>query len=361
MLAPLSFLVCVGLAHVGPALLGSGLALAATAAVPIAPRTATSPRNSAQEPAAPAVTPRTSSGPVAAAAALPATSNEQWFGRAKQFGGVEWVSRPSRDAVMGFTQPMEVEKVEVVGGQRVKVGDVLVRGREGEVVAALQVQKLRGANRAPVEAAKANLELAQIRFDAATKAQQETAMSDYEFAERRLALASAKASFANAEAEFAQEAERVKQAEESLERYRIRARFDGMIELVVAEAGQTIDIQQPVIRIVSVDPLWVDVPVSTEETIAQKLTGNSPAWVLVDVPSDKPAGEVLKGKVLYVSPVVDAAGSRRVRVEVANPLQWPAGTRARVRFSAPVAGLLPAGPSKTENAAEKPAQEQSGS
>lgn len=270
---------------------------------------------------------------------VPAT--EQWLKRAKAFGGHEWVTRPSRDAIMGFTIPMEVAAVEVAGGQAVKKDQILVRGREGEAVASLAAQRIKSSNRAPVDSARANMDLAQIRFDAATKAQNESAMTDYEFQERRLTLAAAKAAHENAVAQLNEEQERTKQAVEAVERYRIRARFDGIVELVIAEPGQTIDIQQPVIRVVQVDPLWVDVPVPTEETIRMKLAENGKATVLLDVPTDKPEGVQLSGKILYVSPVVDAAGSRRVRVEVANPEKWPAGTRARVKFdgamsSAPV-------------------------
>jgi multidrug efflux pump subunit AcrA (membrane-fusion protein) len=297
-----------------------------------------------QQPA-PSVAPTSAAAKAPAAApapGLPNTGNatapttppsETWAPKARAFGGYEWVSRPSRDAIMGFTQPMEVEKVEVVGGQKVTRDQVLVRGREGEVVAALDVQRTKATNKGPVDAAKANEELAQIRFDAAERAIKEVGMSPYEFQERRLALESAKAQRISAESDFRQEQQRVKQAEESVERYRIRARFDGIVELVVAEAGQTIDIQQPVIRIVSVDPLWIDVPVPADDTIRSRVAAGADAAVLLDVPSDKPQGEVLAGKVLYISPVVDAAGTRRVRVEAANPAQWPAGTRVRVKFA----------------------------
>jgi hypothetical protein len=45
---------------------------------------------------------------------------------------------------------------------------------------------------------------------------------------------------------------------------------------------------------------------------------------------------LVKGTVLYVSPVADAVSqTRRVRVEIANTENWPAGTQARVRFSEP--------------------------
>ena len=296
--------------------------------------------------------PATAPSPQTFAVPVPPAS-ERWNTRAKVFGGIEWVSRPSRDAVMGFTQPMEVEKVEVVGGQFVKRDQVLVRGREGEALAALEVQKIRGSNRGPVDAAKANKELSQIRFDAAKRATTDSAMSPYEFEERRLALESAAASLVSAEADFKQEQGRIKQAEETVERYRVRARFDGIVDLVVAEAGQTTDIQQPVIRVVAIDPLWIELPVPTEDTLRLKLATGVVASVLLDVPSDKSLGEILAGKVLYVNPVVDAAGTRRVRIEVPNTALWPAGTRVRVKFDNAKSEPDKAGPAQAKAATKE--------
>jgi multidrug efflux pump subunit AcrA (membrane-fusion protein) len=57
---------------------------------------------------------------------------------------------------------------------------------------------------------------------------------------------------------------------------------------------------------------------------------------------DLPDTPVLKGRVLYVSPVADAAAeTRRVRVELPNPTALPPGTRARVRFSPPTTNPTP--------------------
>ncbi len=268
-------------------------------------------------------------------AALRADAMDEWLTRSAAFGGHEWVTRPSRDAVIGFTIPMEIEKIEVVGGQVVKEGQILARGREGEAVASLEVQRVRAANTGPVDNALAALELAQIRLDAAEKAMRQDAFGQSEYEERRVAVVSARAALVNAQAQTQEEIKRIKQLEEQVERYRLRARFDGIVEMIVGDAGTSVDIQQPVVRLVGIDPLWIDVPVPTAETLSANLQLGSPAWVLLDVPEPVRSKAAGQGRVLYVSPVVDASGARRVRVELPNPNLLPAGTRARVRFSPP--------------------------
>ena len=95
-----------------------------------------------------------------------------------------------------------------------------------------------------------------------------------------------------------------------------------------------IDPQDPT-RIEVTFSVQTDVPVKTDATIREKLEPGHEAWALLDLPGDP---VVLKGKVLYVSSVADAAsGTRRVRVEMANPTRWPAATRTRVRFNEPSA------------------------
>lgn len=238
---------------------------------------------------------------------------------------------------MGFTIPMEVYELPVVGGQVVKKGQLLVRGRDTEALAALEVQRVRAKNRAPIDAAVASLDLAEIRLRDGEQAFKDTAMTQAEVDERRAQVANSKAQLDNAKAQVAEEQARLVQLERQLERYRLEAPFDGVVELVAAEVGQTFEQAQPMVRVVSVDPVWIDVPASTEETLTLGLKAGDKAWVLLDVPHDpsRPRGEVIEGKVLDVSRVVDASGSRRVRVEAPNARQWPAGIRARVRFTAP--------------------------
>lgn len=263
------------------------------------------------------------------------TGSSDFETRATAFGGHGWVTRPNRDVVMAFTFPVEIAEVAVKNGQPVKAGQLLIRARDGDAVASVEVQKVRAANDAPVLNARAGLELAQLRFDAAERARADKAMNPQEFDERRLALTAAQAQLANALSTQQEEQKRVVQMQEQAQRYRLEARFDGVVDLVAAEPGQGVDINQPIVHVVNIDPLWIDVPTPTEETLRLKLAEGSPAWVLMDAPAESGGLEPIRGSVLSVASVTDSAGTRRVRVELPNPRLLPAGLRAQVRFSQP--------------------------
>lgn len=234
---------------------------------------------------------------------------------------------------MGFAIPTEVGEVLVTDGQRVSKGQLLVKGRDAEVIAALDTQRVRAANEAEVDSAKAGLELAQIRYDAMMDADSRHAASPSDVADRRIGLAAAKANKVNAEARLNEERAREVQLQRQLERLRMEAPFDGTIDAVAVDVGQAVDVNRPVLRLVAVDPMWVDVPTPTEQTMSLGLKEGVKAWVLLDLPGEP---KVLEAKVLTVSPVADAAaGTRRVRVEMKNPEGYPPGIRARVRFVEP--------------------------
>jgi RND family efflux transporter MFP subunit len=308
--------------------------------LPAAPHTATAP-------AVPQARPESDRAASPAAAAPELT----WETLRARFGGDEWITRPNQSSPLGFTLPVEIEEVLAKGGMRAKKGDVLVRARDGEVLAALAVQKARAENETEVDNAKAALELAQIKFDAQQQARDQNAGNPNDYEERRVGLASAKIGVEAAVKRLEEQRLQAKQLEEQAKRYRITAPFDCIVDEVVCEVGQSANDNQPIMRVVSIDPLWVDTPVATAETLRFNLSTGDAAWVLLDVPGDEPV--VARGKVLYVSPVADSAGgTRRVRVEFPNPRAFPAGTRAAVRFREPAQGWYLA-PASTPEAAPR--------
>ncbi|MGD9690315.1 MAG: efflux RND transporter periplasmic adaptor subunit [Phycisphaerales bacterium] len=278
--------------------------------------------------------------PASSAAEGSAAGPKSWEERAATFGGDEWVTRPSRDAALGFTTSLEIQEILIKPGQRVKEGTRLIRARDGEVLAGIALQELRATNRSEVENAEAARDLAQSRFDAVEKVMLSDAGTEAEFEERRIGLVSAKIGVAAALKTLEEEVLRLAQLREQAQRYYINAPFDGIVDQLVGEVGQAVTERDPVVRVVDIDPLWIDVPVRTETTISERIAPGHQAWALLDLPGEP---VVLTGRVLYVSAVADSAsGTRRVRVEVDNPDEWPAATRARVRFSQPALPLATA-------------------
>ena len=265
------------------------------------------------------------------AAAVPTTP--AWAGRQARFGGTEWITRARQDAPLGFTLAVEVQEIKAKGGMTVKKDDELIRARDGEVLAALAAQKARADNKTEVDSATFQRDLAKARFDGVKEAKAADASSKAEYEEREAQFKVAEVAVESAEKRLIEEAHRADQLREQAKRYRILAPFDGIVDQVVCEIGQTVTENQPVMRLVDIEALYVDVPIRTDQTLGLKLRAGHLAWVLLDVPGEP---VMLVGKILYVAPTADAASNtRRVRVEVANADLLPPGTAASVRFSAP--------------------------
>lgn len=270
--------------------------------------------------------------PGAATATDPA---EPWPALAERFGGARSDTRPSRDVTMRFSFSTEVRRILVKPGQRVAEGDPLVSARDADIQAALRQQKMRAENDLEIQAAAASLELARFRFEHAERALREDSFSIAEFEERRIDYETAKINLEAAKMRLEEEKIRLEQIEGQYERFLLAAPFDGVVEEVFVELGQGVNEQAPAVRIVNTELLWLDASTDTSETIRLGLDERSPAWVLLDIGGE---AKLVKGSVLFVSPVADPVSeTRRVRVEVPNVENWPAGTQARVRFTEPSA------------------------
>ncbi len=260
-------------------------------------------------------------------------SDDSW---ARSFGGIQSFSKPSRDAVMGFSVPTRVTEHSVIGGQRVKAGDLLVRGQDAEQLAIVKQTRMRAETDAAIRRAEKQSELAGIEYGRAKDAFDKDAMALNEVERYRVTWEVAEIDLEIAKMNAQLELIRLEQAEALLARYRIIAPFDGQIDQVFVGVGRSVGDTEPVVRVVQIDPVWIDVRAPTKQTIG--LQTGTDAWVLVDGP-EKPV--VVKGAIIEVSPVADfASGSRRIRVEFANPDAWPPGMRTWVRFSEPTAEWL---------------------
>ncbi|MEO1131000.1 MAG: efflux RND transporter periplasmic adaptor subunit, partial [Planctomycetota bacterium] len=123
----------------------------------------------------------------------------------------------------------------------------------------------------------------------------------------------------------------------SLEQFTIRAPTSGIIERVLADAGETVRELTPIVRLVSIDPLRIDAATPLETAL--RIRPGHPALVRY-----RAAGltEAFEARVVHVASVADAAsGTRLVRLELANPQGLPAGARVSVRFGQETAEATP--------------------
>ncbi len=259
----------------------------------------------------------------------------------REFAGERAFTKPSRDAIMGFSLPTQITEVFVKGGQEVKKGDPLVKGDDSEDQALLRLQKLRAETDLAVQRAKITRDLAETEFKRVQEMQSKGGSSPQEFDRSRLSLQGAEVDYQTARLNQTQEQIQVDRLEARIARFRLAAPFDGEVDLVHVDAGQAVSENEKVVRVVNVDLLWVDVPASMKELQTLQVKVNDPAWALLET-----AGKyrVAKGKVIEVSPVADAASrTRRVRVEIQNPKgpeRVVGGEPAWIRFTAPDEGTL---------------------
>ncbi len=285
---------------------------------------------------------------LAGAALLPVASGQQAADQqrgyaydpswAAEFGGFDHFTQPNKDALMGFNQPSEVRQVLVTVGDHVKKGDVLVRARDGDIQAAFRLQQRRAVNRFEILAAQNRVDLAQIEYDNQKTARDAGGGTSLEFERARAALENAKIELDTAKERFIEQGIGLERQEAELERYAITAQFDGTVAAIEVSLGQAMQDSEPVLRLVSIDPLQVRLPTPTSTVLAQGLERGDKAWVAVSVAG---APRLFEATITEVSPVADFGSDKVwVKLEMPNPDRVLSGLRAWVRFSEPTEAFM---------------------
>lgn len=244
--------------------------------------------------------------------------------------GIEAISRPSKDLTPSFTSPGLVAKVLVKEGDLVKAGGLLIQLDDLAEKAQLAQLKAKADNDVFIRAAEAQLALKKLELEKVTKAYSEGAATELEFKAAEVAvtieeLSAEKAGFDMAQSELEYQATKA-----MIDRMNMISPIDGRVEAVAVEEGESVDRAEKIIRVVQIDPLWVDVPVPlararehlSEGQVAKVAFTNSDGKI-----------EYANGKIINVGSVADAASDTlKVRVEVPNPSRRPAGEHVRVTF-----------------------------
>lgn len=257
-------------------------------------------------------------------------SRPEW---ARSFGGESSFTEPVMASVMGFDQPTSIFEVLAKGGQHVKKGDLLIRGDDAEELAVLELQKIQVADNLDVQRLSKIRDLREVQYEMTKESFDQGAGSQLELDERRVTMEVAQVELKVGEVEFEQAKITLGRYQARVDRLRVYAPFDGIVETVNVDLGQSVGEEDPVLRVVNIDTLRLDVAADTDETLQLGLEPGDPAWVLIGVPGER---KVYLGSITEVSPVVYyATQQRRIRVEVDNRDGWPAGLPAYVRFTPP--------------------------
>lgn len=257
-------------------------------------------------------------------------TNQGW---ADTFGGYRTFTKPSRDSEMGFSIDTEIREILVTAGSRVRKGDLLMRGLDAEALAAVALAKLRAENDLEIKSEQVNYGLTQIEFETAERTFKGGGSNQQEFDRAKYTRDGAKIRVEAAEKRLEEQQQVLLRAEGELERFRLRAPYDGVVESISADTGHIAPAGRPVMRVVNIDRLWIEVPTPTEEAMRLGLKNGHSAWVVMDVLG---APKVHQGEVIAVSPVADFPSQKvNVKIEIGNPDGVMAGLTAWVRFTAP--------------------------
>ncbi len=241
------------------------------------------------------------------------------------------ITQPSRQSRVSFLITGKVAEVPVKVGQRVKAGDTLIQLDDSVERKTLEYLEREAQSTLGIEASQKELENARVTLERIESMYQQSVVSEAELLEARLGVDIAEIRLRKAQEDLElKKIERDKQAEQ-VRQMRITSPIDGEVAQIDISEGEIVDPRQPACWVVDNDPLWVEFTLPAAQ--AKALTGLETLNVRYPDESDwTPA------KILFLSPVVDAASDmRRVRLELPNPQQRPSGLQMIVELPAAVA------------------------
>ena len=239
--------------------------------------------------------------------------------------GIRAITQPSADVTLSFVQPGRITEVLFTEGAAVKAGQVLIqlddaieRAQRAQILAQSEDTTQILASEASSEQKKVDLRKLERAADrkAATELEVEHARLDAKIADLSVELAR----FEHRQAQL-----KLEEAKIRVENMRLKSPIEGKVEEVFIETGESVNALDKVIRVVRIDPLWIDASIPVVQVAALEPEGTAG----VEFPAPNPASA--RGRVVFIAAVADAAsGTVKVRIEVPNPARRPAGEQVRV-------------------------------
>lgn len=237
------------------------------------------------------------------------------------------LSKPSADVTLNFTKPGRVAELKVKEGDAVAANQLLVKLDDREEQAALAQDRARAEDITKVKAQEAVTQLKEFQASKMEDMAKKGAVSPWERDEARLNAVVERARLKLTNFEHEMDQLKFEQSSIAVAKMQLKTPIAGVVETTQVKVGESVEPQTKVIRIVCINPLWVEVPVPLAQALQLK-KGQSGTVTF----SDKATAE---GKIIHVASLADAgSGTLLVRLEVPNAAQRPAGERVGVEFPA---------------------------
>jgi RND family efflux transporter MFP subunit len=238
------------------------------------------------------------------------------------------VTIPSADVTLSFIQPGQIAKVRIREGDLVKENQVLVQQDSAAEKEQLSMIRKESEDTTQIEAQRATLAQKREYLKSLEWAAKRGAATEAEMEDAKLEVRIAEFSLQTAKFNHEQSKRKYREAKIRLDHMSMKSPITGRVEKVEVEVGESIDGLTGAVRVVQTDPLWIDVHVPLET--GKTLSLNQTAQVVFPGVEQN----VMKGKIIFISTVADAASSTlRARIEVPNKSNRPAGQQVSVLFS----------------------------
>ncbi|MBN1555747.1 MAG: efflux RND transporter periplasmic adaptor subunit [Phycisphaerae bacterium] len=241
----------------------------------------------------------------------------------------EAVTKPSKDRTISFVKPGLVAEVLVKDDDVVQAGQSLAKLDNEAELKQLEQLKAAAEDTTEVDAEIAQCNHSKVELELQKKALKNKVATDLDVmrAETQVKIAEARVKIA----QFKNRMNRLRyqEAKIQLERMELRSPIDGIVDTVAIDEGEAVDTQmKPVMRIISIDPMWIDVNIPTRQARKHLRKGQSAEVRFEDDETSR------TGTVIKVSSDADPASETvRVRVELPNPEKRGTGETVTVIFT----------------------------
>jgi RND family efflux transporter MFP subunit len=238
---------------------------------------------------------------------------------------VRTFTRPSADVTLSFVQPGRTIEVLFKEGAMFKAGQVVVRLDDSLERAQMAQIQAQSDDTTQIRASEASWQQKKVDLERLEKAAGRKAATELEVEHARLEAKIAELSLQLAQFEHKQAGLKLEEAKIRVEIMQIKSPIDGRVEELFRKAGESVNALDKVIRLVQIDPLWIEASLPTV-TAASLKPGST---VTVEFPAPQPMTS--KGRITFIAAVGDSASQTiKARIEVPNPSGRPAGEQVRV-------------------------------
>lgn len=220
--------------------------------------------------------------------------------------GYEGLVKPSRRVVLNAPVDERIASIEVSGGAVVERGELLVQMDQAVQSAMVERAELRASDPTPLRFAELGLDEAEVRLKQVQKAYEGDAANELELISARVARDQARVRVDAARRELERAEVELKLERRRLDRHRIEAPFDGVVVEVISEAGASLTRDEPILELVSLDPLEAEVYLPAERYGRYEV---GDAYTLL---AGAPIDAALPATLDRIVPVIDP-GSRRFK------------------------------------------------